>query len=117
MQYDDTPDYRQLALEFARSLAAREYPNAYEMTVREYRTRTTLEQLRTAFEAVVPPDWGPMGPIEAGETMATWPGKLPSDLGWVYVSIGGTHYSEAVAVVVTSEEGEPKIRAVEFGRP
>jgi hypothetical protein len=49
--------------------------------------------------------------------MTSWPSKQPSDIGWAYVSIGGDVYSEAVTVVVTSEQGEAKIREVEFGRP
>jgi hypothetical protein len=49
--------------------------------------------------------------------MTSWPGKQPADLGWAFVSIGGDVYSEAVIVVVTSENGEARIREVEFGRP
>ena len=73
--------------------------------------------MKSEFEAIVPSDWGTMGPIEIGETLKDWPGKGPSDLGWVYVSIGGDVYSEAVTVVITLENGGPKVREVEFGRP
>jgi hypothetical protein len=117
MPSGNTSDYRQTALEFAKSLAARDYRKAYSMTAREYRKRTTAEQLRTAFETIVPNDWGPMGLIEVGQTMENWPGKQPTDIGWAYVSIGGDVYSEAISVVVTSENGEAKIREIEFGRP
>jgi hypothetical protein len=117
MQTGNKSDYRQIALEFAKSLAAREYPKAYEMAANEYRGRTTVEQLRTAFETIVPTDWGTVGPIEVGQTMTTWRGKRSSDIGWAYVIIGGDVYSEAVTVVVTSERGQAKIREVEFGRP
>lgn len=117
MNAEDASDYRETALAFAKSLAAREYPKAYEMTSKEYRAHTTVEQLRAAFEAIVPTDWGPMGPIEVGHTMTAWPGRQPADIGWAYVSIGGDVYSEAVTVIVTSEAGHAKIRAVEFGRP
>ena len=117
MPSGNTSDYRQVALEFTRSLAAREYPKAYALTSQEYRKQLTVDQVRTRFEAIVPTDWGAMGPIEVGETMTTWPGKQPSDLGWAYVSIGGKVFSEAVTVVVTSENGLPRIRQVEFGRP
>jgi hypothetical protein len=110
-------DYRRIALEFARSLAAREYPKAYAMTSHGYRQKRTVDDLRIGFEAIVPTDWGAIGPIDVGQTMTSWPGKQPADLGWAYVSIGGDVYSEAVIVVVTSENGEAKIREVEFGRP
>jgi hypothetical protein len=87
------------------------------MTTEEYRRRTTLEHLRIAFETIVPADWGPIEPLEVGQTMEHWPGKQPGDIGWAYVSIGGDVYSEAVVVVVTSEHGAARIREIEFGRP
>ena len=117
MRSGNTSDYRHIALEFTESLAAREYQKAYAMTTEQYRNRTTVEQLRSAFETIIPTDWGPMGPIEVGETMTSWPGKQSDDIGWAYVSIGGDVFSEAVIVVVTSEQGEARIREVEFGRP
>jgi hypothetical protein len=49
--------------------------------------------------------------------MESWPGHESGDLGWAYVSIGGDVYSEAVTVVVALEDGESRIRSVEFGRP
>ena len=110
-------DYRQIALEFATLLGAREYPKAYAMMSQGYRQNSTVDELQSGFEAIVPMNWGPIGPIEVGETMTSWPGKQPSDVGWAYVSIGGDLYSEAVIVVVTSENGAAKIREVEFGRP
>ena len=117
MPSEDTSDFRHIALEFTQSLAARDYEKAYAMTSHQYRSQTTVEQLRADFETIVPTDWGPMDPIEVGETMTSWPAKRPSDIGWAYVSIGGDVYSEAVTVVVTSEQGGAKIRDIEFGRP
>jgi hypothetical protein len=113
----NTTDFRQVALLFAKALSAREYPIAYAMTSEQFRRNHTAEDLKAQFEAIVPPDWGAIGPIEVGQTMTHWPTKQQSDLGWAYVSIGGNVYSEAVIVVVTSTNGNPQIREVEFGRP
>ena len=110
-------DYKQVALAFTKALAARDYDAAYAVTSRAYRDGTSLTAMADAFEAIVPADWSAVGPIEAGETMEDWPGREPSDAGWVYVSVGGDMYSEAVTVVVTREEGALKVRTVEFGRP
>lgn len=110
-------DYRQTALEFAKRLAARDYAGAYSMTAQAYRRRNTVEQLRVAFETLVPEDWGPIGPIDVAQAMENWPGKQAGDIGWAYVSIGGDVYSEAIAVAVTLEDGEATIREIEFGRP
>ena len=117
MQSGTISDFRVLALDFTKSLAARDYPKAYAMTSQEYRKKISVDHLRTRFGAIVPSNWGPIGPIQVGETMTTWPGKKSSDLGWAYVSIGGNMYSEAVIVIVTLDNGEQKIREVEFGRP
>ena len=109
--------YEPAALAFAEALGRRDYPAAYALTSSDYRARTTVDRMRADFETMIPPDWGPIGPIEVGLTMEEWPEKEPSDLGWAYVSIGGEVYSEAVTVVVTLEGGEPRIRSVEWGRP
>lgn len=110
-------DWERTALTFTKALASRDYGSAYALTSREYQQRSGLEAMRAGFEAIVPLDWGPVDPIEVGETMEDWPGKRPQDLGWVYVSIGGDVYSEAVIVVVAREDGALRIREVEFGRP
>ncbi|HEX7337558.1 MAG TPA: hypothetical protein VF252_10160 [Gemmatimonadales bacterium] len=112
-----TPDYPGVGLAFAAALASRDYPAAYAMTSRGYQRGTTLDEMRAAFEAIVPPDWRTVGPVEVGQTMESWPAKQPSDVGWVYISIGGSVYSEAVTLVVMREADTLKVRTVEFGRP
>ena len=51
-------DYRDVALQFTKALTERDYDRAYAMTSQDYQGRTSVEQLRTAFEAIVPTDWG-----------------------------------------------------------
>jgi hypothetical protein len=114
---EEPADCRPVALEFALALAARDYAKAHAMTSGEFRNRTNVDELKAAFEAIVPPDWGRVGPIAVVETMTAWPDKRPEDLGWAHVSIGGDAYSEAVTVVVAAENGAARIRHVEFGRP
>lgn len=110
-------DHTQVALAFTKALAARDYEAAYALTSRAYREGTSLKAMKEGFEAIVPTDWPSVDPIEVGVTMDDWPGKEPSDAGWVYVSVGGDVYSEALTVVVTREDGELRVRSVEFGRP
>ena len=110
-------DYKRVGLAFAKALASRDYDVAYALTSRDPRNHTSLKALQAAFERIVPVDWKTVGPIEVGETMEHWPGKEPSDVGWAYVSVGGDVYSEAVTVVITLEEGDLRVRTVEFGRP
>lgn len=46
-----------------------------------------------------------------------WPGKLPGDLGYAYVSIEGEDFVEAVIVTVADVAGKHVIRHIEWGRP
>jgi hypothetical protein len=105
------------ALSFTRHLVDRAYDQAYAMTTATYRAGVTLERMKEDFEAMIPLDWGAADPIETVQTMDDWPDKRASDRLWVYVSIGGDVYSEGLVAVVACEEDEPRIRAVEFGRP
>lgn len=91
MSSENTSDYRKVALEFTKLLAAREYTNAYAMTSQEYRKRNTVDRLRTAFETIVPADWGTTGPIEVGQTMTSWPGKHSLTLAGPTSASGETH--------------------------
>ena len=117
MNPEQSSDYVPVALDFARALASRAYSTAYAMTSSEYQRANSVAELQAAFEAIVPTDWGTVGPIEVGHTMDAWPDKQPSDAGWAYISIGGDMYSEALTLVVTREGDGLKIRSVEFGRP
>jgi len=110
-------DYEQVALEFTKALAERQYSKAYEMTSQEFRSHSTVDKLKIDFETIIPPDFGPIDPIEVAQTMSNWPGRQSSDVGWAYVSIGGEVYSEALVVIVTLENGKEKIREIEYGRP
>lgn len=105
------------ALEFATALTKREYAAAYAMTSRDYQRRVSLGAMQAAFEAIVPEEFGPPMSVEVGLTMESWPDKQSGDAGWVYLSIGGDIYSEAITVVVTLDDASLKIRHVEFGRP
>lgn len=117
MSANHTDDYPGIALAFATALTKRDYGAAYAMTSRDYRHGISLETMQASFEQLVPAEFGPVTSVDAGLTMESWPDKQSGDVGWAYVSIGGDVYSEAITVVVTSEDGALKVRDAEFGRP
>ena len=106
-----------VALAFATALTRRDFDAAYAMTARDYQRRVPVGTMREAFAAIVPAEFGSITSVDAGMTMDSWPDKQPSDVAWVYVSVGGDVFSEAVIVIVASEDGSLKVRDVEFGRP
>ena len=117
MGTNDSSDVVAVALGFVTALGARDFTAAYALTSATFRQGDSLDAMRDAFEGVVPPDWGPVGPITVGETMTDWPDRQRDDAAWVYVSVGGDMYSEAATMVISREGSDLKVRSVEFGRP
>ncbi len=117
MPITDGGEFKEVALQFTEALVNRDYPLAYSMTSKAFKSQFTADQMRADFETIVPTDWQTVGPIGVGEFMQTWPDKKPSDVAWVYVYIGGDEYSEAVTLTIANEDGDLKIRDVEYGRP
>lgn len=110
-------DAKDTALKFSNLMSSRNYSDAYEMTSKKFKNNFSATELQENFEDMIPSDWGEVSPIEVGETMMEWPAKESSDIAWVYVILGGDVYSEALTLILTSEEDSIKIREIEFGRP
>jgi len=104
-------------LAFARDLVDRNYLKAYARTSKKYQANTSPDNLKTAFEEIVPLDWGTTCPVEVGSALLDWPNQQPGEILWVYVTIGGDVYSEAISVIFSKESNSFKINSVEFGRP
>lgn len=114
---DLVPRARDLALQFGKSLAHRNYNAAYRLTSRELRSEMSAEEMQEGFERVIPPDWGETEPVELSKVMHDWTGRRLGDVMWAYVTIYGDVYSEAITFVVTYEDEQLRIRNLEFGRP
>lgn len=92
-----------LAKELKRSLKAADLEREYTEMIGQYGEEG--EDLPDDLEVVV---------ISSETGM---PDMQAQDVGWVYVSIGGDGFSEAITVVVTQEQDELRIRTLEWGRP
>jgi hypothetical protein len=80
---------KSLALEFARSLAQRDYAQAYNMLSQNAQSQMNVDIRREQFEAMIPLDRGDVNPIQLEENPA-W------DEMFVYVVLGEPVYSEAI---------------------
>ena len=100
---------RSLALEFAQSLADRNYAAAHNMLDKSLQQNMPVEDLQSEFELMIPLDWGEVDPIEL---------QSPGDAPFVYIVLGGDVYSEAIIINEFSRETDSvKISGFEFGRP
>jgi hypothetical protein len=109
---------RDIALEFARSLATGRFESAHELLSQSLSASLTPKDLEREYQAMVAYTSTPGTAIEVLSTMDDWPTKEIEDIGWVYVSISdGESWGEAVTVVVSEENDRSVIRDIEWGRP
>lgn len=114
-----TPHGR-VAVEFASALVDGEFERAHALLVADLQRRLGPDDLRQClFDMFVDYASGLPTSIRIDEQPVCddWPGKLPEDIGWAYVSIEGEDFVEAVTVIVTDVKGQHLIRDVEWGRP
>ncbi len=112
--------YELVAVEFANSLVAGEFERAHELLVPTLREELSPAALRAelygmfeGYAAGPPTDIGFLDEV----SFEDWPDKRPGDVGWIYVSIMGPDFVEAVTVIVASVEDRLAIRSIEWGRP
>ena len=46
-----------------------------------------------------------------------WPAKEEDDVASIYISLTGDGFCEAVSIIVTQEDGDLRVRDLEWGRP
>ena len=97
------------AVVFAQKLADRDYQAALELCSDELKSGMSENSLSEEFEAIVPLDWGEVDPIGLEENDA---------FPFVYITLGGDVYSEAIIVhSFATEKGQTRIASFELGRP
>lgn len=114
---DDEAITRRTGLTFAEHLVGGRYDQAHQMLGRELSATWSPEKLRTRYQEMIGDGAGPIVVPGHTEHLARWPDRQAKDRGWIYVSITGTGFAEAVTVVVADEDGAARIRQLEWGRP
>ncbi len=106
-----------VAIAFARALVAGKYKIAHEMLSASLQEAVSVEHLKKTYETMIEYGNSPPNYVDVDVAVDDWPGKPEADIGWVYVSIAGDSYAEAVTVIVTQEQTKQVIREIEWGRP
>lgn len=102
---------------FAKALVSEEYAEARLYLTHKAQKEYPLENLARTYQHMVSYWEGPVQVDGHFEFMAEWPAHQPEDIGWAYISISGSDFAEAFTVIGTDENGFPKIRDIEWGRP
>ena len=114
VELQDTPS-GQLAEQFAQALADQDFEQAATFIAEGSQSNYSVTKLQQTYLAMI--DYGDSSTVyqvEALECLDDWPTKQSTDMVWIYVSIEGDGFGEAVAVVITQDQ---KIRDIEWGRP
>jgi hypothetical protein len=98
-------------------LVAGKFESAREMLSTALQREWTADRLQSEYEQMIEYGSGAPDFLKVTHQMDAWPDKQPDDLGWVYVTIGGSDYMEAVTVIVAREGDRAVIRELEWGRP
>jgi hypothetical protein len=109
----------EVAEEFGKLIAEEDYVAAHRLLTREAQKMHSPAKLKKAVKTMTA--YGP-GSIREVEVMTdmllyNWPDKEPGDLAWVYVSLVGDSFVEAVSLLLVEEAGAMRIRQLEWGRP
>lgn len=109
--------YKDYAVRFATALTDGDFTSAHDMLAPDLKSEYPVDELETRFREMVEYGDSPARVDGFAQTMVEWPSKGDKDLGWVYVSISGDDFGEAITVVVTEVASEMAIGSLEFGRP
>ena len=104
-------------IQFAEALVGGRYAEAQSLLTSELQKQYSPESLAAQYGEMVSYGDGPATVDGQNAFMDKWPDKQAKDIGWSYISISGEGYGEALTVIVTDENGVPKIRDIEWGSP
>ena len=108
-----------LAEQFGRHIADADYDAAHSLLTKTARQKYTVESFKQSFEQMTAYEPGPIQRVQVDPefVLEDWPAKMADDIASVYVGLLGEEYVEAVTLVVSREDGDVRVRDVEWGRP
>ncbi len=114
---NDSATARDVTLQFAQALVDARFDDAVNLLTVSMQPQWPASRLQKTYQDMVASFEAPPQAVEIQETLDDWPAKQPADVAWIYVSISGNTQSEAVTVVVCTQESALCIRSIEWGRP
>ena len=112
-------DYIQFAKQFGDIIAKEDYVAARAQLTTEAQADWSAQEMQRRSESMRRYAPGPFTNVQVMEEFALedWPAKRDGDVASVYISLEGDNFCEAVSVIVSEQDGEFRIRDLEWGRP
>lgn len=110
-----------LAQQFGDCLTQTDYSTAHRLLDAKLQQQYSPETLGQTLEAMI--DYG-SSPVQTAIVMVDcrltewqYPPMEANDVVWLYISLEGEDFLEAVSVIISQEVGKLAIRWLEWGRP
>ena len=109
----------QLAQRFGGLIAREEYESAHKLLTKQAQSVHTVQEMGSRSEGMRRYAPGPFRSFLVMEEfmLEDWPAKQDGDVASIYISLEGDNCCEAVSVIVAQEDGDLRIRDLEWGRP
>lgn len=107
----------EVADQFGKLIAKADYRAAHVLLTTEAQGIYSPEDFKKSVEQMTDYWSGPIEAIIPDLILEDWPTKQDKDIGIVYVSLIGEGVCEAVTVTLAEENGDIRIRDLEWGRP
>jgi hypothetical protein len=109
----------QLAHKLGDLIAKEDYAAAHRMLTRQAQIAWPVQEMKRRSDSMRSYSPGPFTDMQVMEEfmLEDWPAMQDGDVASIYISLSGDNFCEAVSVIVTQEDGDLRIRDLEWGRP
>jgi hypothetical protein len=107
----------EVAQHFGELIVKADYRAAHAFLTKEAQEIYSPENLKKSVEQMIDYWSGLIDEVMSDLILEDWPAKQDKDIGMVYVSLNGDGVGEAVTVTLAEENGNTRIRYLEWGRP
>jgi|ERR1051326_8457972 hypothetical protein len=109
----------ELAQRFGELLSIGDYESAQSLLTKETQAVNSPAYLKRNSEGMHRYAPGPITNVQTIEEgfLEDWPDKQSADVACIYVALAGNNFNEAVYLTLAQEDGELRIRDIQWGRP
>jgi hypothetical protein len=109
----------ELAQRFGELLSTGDYKSAQALLTKEAQVLNSPASLKSNTEGMHTYAPGPITDVQTIEEgfLEDWPDKQAADVASIYVALAGDNFNEGVYLTIAQEDGELRIRDIQWGRP
>ena len=113
------PDHVLFAKQFGSLIAKEDYVAARALLTNEAQADWPAQEIQRRSERMRRYAPGPFTDMQVMEEfiLRDWPAMSEGDVASIYIALTGDGFCEAVTIIVAEQDGELRVRDLEWGRP